>query len=205
MKLYYCDVLAPRKVCAALKMVLKLPVDYVYVDLGKGENRKPPYKAINPNGKVPTLVDGERVITEADTILCYLSDKAGADLWPSDKQRQFDVMSWFSWNAQHFLRATGSLYFEYVIKDRYKLGAADPAEVEQALAEFRRCGKLLNAHLKDRKWLVGDRLSAADISVAVTLPYAAKAHMPIDEFPEMRRWHDQLCAMDGWLDPFPQR
>lgn len=205
MKLYYCDVLAPRKVCAALKTVLKLPVDYAYVDLGKGQHRKPDYLAINPNGKVPTLVDGDRVVTEADAILCYLSDKAGADLWPSDKNRQFEIVAWFSWNAQHFTRATGSLYLEHVIKARFNLGPPDAATVKEGVAGFRRYGKVLDDHLKGRKWLVGDALSAADFSVAVTLPYAAKAEMPLDEFPEMRRWHDQLCAMDGWLDPFPQR
>ena len=204
MKLYYCDVLAPRKVCAALK-ILKLPVDYIYVDLGTGEHRKPPYLAINPNGKVPTLVDGERIVTEADSILCYLSDKVGANLWPRDASQQFDVIAWFSWNSQHFQSATGTLYLEYIIKERYNIGDPDPVAVKQATSEFRRYGKVLDNHLKGRTWLVGDKLSAADISVAVTLPYAAKAQMPLDEFPEMHRWHDQLCALEGWLDPFPQR
>ncbi len=204
MKLYYSDVLAPRKVCAALH-VLKQPVDFVYLDLGKGEHRKPDYLAINPNGKVPTLIDDGRVVTEADSILCYLSDKAGADLWPREPDKQFEVIAWFSWNAQHFTNATGNLYFEFIIKARFNIGPPDLAAVKRYLSEFRRYGKVLDGHLKDRKWLVGDKLSAADISVGITLPYAEKAQMPLDEFPEMRRWHDQLCALDNWLTPFPQR
>jgi glutathione S-transferase len=201
-KLYYFDVLSPRKACAVVKF-LKLPMDYVRVDLTKGEQRAPAYLDLNPSAKVPTLVDGEQVICEADAIICYLSDKAGAGLWPHDSRRQIDVLRWFSWNAQHFTRATGSLYFEHIIKPRFGIGAPTEANVNQALADFRRYAAVLNDHLKGRKWLVGDELSAADFSVAVTLPYAEKAKIPVDEFAEVRRWHDQLNTLDAWREPFP--
>jgi glutathione S-transferase len=201
-KLYYCDVLSPRKACAVAKF-LKLPVDYTYVNLAKGEQRTADYLALNPSGKVPTLVDGERVVTEADAIICYLSDKAGAELWPHERRQQLDIIAWFSWNAQHFTRATGILYFEYIIKPRFGIGAPDPAAVSQAVAEFRRYGKVLDDHLAGRKWLVADTLTVADFSVAVALPYAEQAKMPLDDFPEMRRWHGQLNALDGWREPFP--
>lgn len=203
MKLYYSDVLAPRKTCALIKH-LKLPVEFAYLQLDKGEHKKPEYLAFNPNGKVPTLVDGDKVLWEADAILCYLAKHAGSDLWPDDG-RQADIVSWFSWNSQHFIQSGGALYFEFVIKSRFGIGAPDAAAVEKATKSFRSQAKVLNNHLKDRKWLVGEQLSVADFSVAVTLPYAAKAEMPLDEFPEVRRWHDQLSALDGWLDPFPQR
>ncbi len=203
MKLYYSDVLAPRKTCALIKY-LKAPVEFAYLNLAKGEHKKPEYLALNPNGKVPTLVDGDKVLWEADAILCYLAKHAGSDLWPDDA-RQADIVSWFSWNSQHFIQSGGALYFEFVIKSRFKIGPPDAAAVEKASKSFRAQAGVLNNHLKNRKWLVGEQLSVADFSVAVTLPYAAKAEMPLDEFPEVRRWHDQLSSLDGWLDPFPQR
>lgn len=202
MKLYYFDVLSPRKACAVAKY-LKLPIEYITVDLTKGEQRAPGYLALNPNAKVPTLVDGEEIIREADAIICYMSEKASAGLWPHDGRRQIDITSWFSWNAQHFTRATGSLYFENIIKPRFVIGAPTPAAVDQATADFRRYATVLDGHLKGRKWLVGDGLTVADFSVAVTLPYAEKAKIPIDEFPEVRRWHDQLNAFEAWREPFP--
>lgn len=203
MKLYYSDVLAPRKTCALIKY-LKVPVEFAYLHLDKGEHKKPEYLAFNPNGKVPTLVDGDKVLWEADAILCYLAKHAGSDLWP-DGDQQADIVSWFSWNSQHFIQSGGALYFEFVIKSRFNIGPRDTAAVAKATKSFRSQASVLNNHLKSRKWLVGEQLSVADFSVAVTLPYAAKAEMPIDEFPEVRRWHDQLSALDGWLDPFPQR
>ena len=53
------------------------------------------------------------------------------------------------------------------------------------------------------KWLLGETLSVADFSVAVTLPWAREASMPLDDFVEVRRWHDQLNEFEAWRDPFP--
>ena len=114
MKLYYSDLLSARKACAVARY-LSAPVEFVYLDIAKGEHKTPAYMALNPNAKVPTLVKGERVTWEADAVMCQLSEDMSADLWPHDA-RQIDIVRWLSWNAQHFTRACGSLYFENIIK-----------------------------------------------------------------------------------------
>ena len=91
------------------------------------------------------------------------------------------------------------------LKPRFNIGPVDEAEVKTAQATFRNYGAMLDAHLKSREWLVGDTLTIADFSVAVTLPYAEKAHIPLNEFPEVRRWHDQLNELDAWRNPLPQQ
>lgn len=201
MKLYYSDVLSPRKACAVAKY-LQAPVEYVFLDLGRGQHRKPDYLAINPNGKVPTLIDGELTLWEADAIMCHLALRAGSDLWPQD-ERQIDIVRWFSWDLQHFSRHAGALYFENIIKARFGLGDPDPRAVEQAQQEFRRCAAVLDAHLQGRRWLVGDELSVADFAVAVALPHAERARIPLQEFPHVRKWHDRLGEMEAWRAPFP--
>lgn len=203
MKLYYSDILSARKACAVAQY-LRTPVEFVYLDLPRGEQQAPDYLAINPNGKVPTLVDGERILWEADAIMCLLAERAGSDLWPHDL-RQIDIVRWFSWNAQHFSRDGGTLYFEHIVKPRFGLGSPDRGAVEAALGGFRRFAAVLNDHLEGREWLVGDGLTVADFSVGVTLPYAEQARLPLGEFPEVRRWHDQLNEMEAWREPFPPR
>src|ERR1700683_792452 len=145
MTLYYSDILSARRACAAVRY-LNAPVEYVYLDLVKGDQNKPGYLAINPNGKVPTLVKGERITWESDAVICQLSEDMGADLWPHDA-RQIEITRWFSWNQQHFTRAGGALYFENIVKPRFGLGAPDAAVVQEALEEFRRWGAVLNEHL----------------------------------------------------------
>lgn len=202
MKLYWSDVLAPRKVCAVAKYLLS-PVEYAYLDLGRGQHKTPDYLALNPNGKVPTLVDGARVLWEADAIMCYLAVQSGSDLWPQD-DRQIDVIRWLSWNMQHFTANAGTLYFEYIIKARFGIGEVDAAEVERATSEWRRYAAVLDHHLRDRPWVVGDALSVADFAMAVALPYAGRAHIPLHEFPALSRWHAGLNELHAWREPFPE-
>lgn len=204
MKLYYAETLSPRKTCA-LARYLGLPIEYAFVDLRKGEHTRPDYLAINPNGKVPCLVDGERSLWEADAILCHLAERAESGLWPHNAQKQIDVVRWMSWNSQHLLRHGGALYFEYIIKPWVGMGAPDEAKVADAQGFFRKHAAVLDQHLKGRKWLLGDEMSVADFSVAITLPYAKDAAMPVGEFAEVQRWHDQLNAFDAWRNPFPSR
>ena len=202
MKIYYSDVLSPRKACAVAKY-LQLPIDYVFLRLDRGEHRTSEYLAINPNGKVPTLVDGEHRLWEADAIMCHLARCADSALWPRDPGSQIEILRWLSWNLQHFNRHAGELYFQHIIKPRFGIGAADVAVVTEAQREFRRYAAILDAHLHGRRWLVGERLSVADFSVAISLPYAERAQLPLDEFARVRGWHDRLGEMEAWREPFP--
>ena len=203
MRLYYCDILSSYRACAVARH-LKAPVTYTYLDFAKGDNKTPDYLAINPNGKVPTLVNGSTVLWESDAILCYLSDAMDAGLWPHD-DRQIDILRWFSWNLQHFARAGGALYFEHIVKKRFDIGAPDPAAVDQALGEFRRYAAVLDDHLAGKKWLVGDSLTVADFSVAMMLPFAEGAKLPLDGFRAIRRWNDRLNEIESWREPYPPR
>lgn len=202
MHLYYAKVLSPRKVCAVAKY-LNSPVDYVYVDLAKGGTSAPDFLAVNPNGKVPVLTDGDLTLWEADAIICYLARKAGSKLWPADDARKIEILRWSSWNANHFTRATGVLYFEHVVKPMFGIGEPDPAEVGPAMADFHKFGRVLDEHLSGRDYLVSNELSAADFIVAVSLPYAAQMQLPMQDYPHIARWHDRLNALPAWRDPFP--
>jgi len=202
MKLFYSDTLAPRKACAAA-LYLKAPVEFVFVDLEKGEHKQPSYLALNPNGKVPVLKHGDKVVWEADAILCELAVATESELLPRRLEGQVEMIKWFSWNSQHFIRAGGSLYFEYIIRPRFNLGPADTAAVEEAQGNFRKYARVLDDHLAGRKWLLGESLTLADFSVGICLPYAEEARLPLEEFANMQRWHDRLSELDGWNKPWP--
>ena len=201
MKLYYAETLMPRKACAVAKH-LRSPVEYVNVDLKNGDQHEPPYLAMNPNAKVPVLVDGERTIWESNAIMAYLAMKAGSDLWPRD-ERQVDVVRWLSWDLTHFTSYGGTLYFEHLIKPAFGIGDPDPAEVAEATQAFRRFAGVLDGHLAGRNYLVGDSLTIADFAVGIALPYAKDANIPIEDFPEVMRWHDRLNSLEAWREPFP--
>ena len=138
----------------------------------------------------------------AASIVGVETDEAGADLWPHD-ERQIDVLRWFSWDAQHFTRHAGTLYFENLIKPAIGLGAPDAAAVELATCHFRTAAAVLDAHLAQNSYLVGAALTVADFATAAALPYAERIHLPLDEFPAIQRWRARLNELPAWREPFP--
>jgi glutathione S-transferase len=201
MKLYYAETTNPRKACAVAKY-LNSPVEFVHVDLVKGQNRTPEFLALNPNGKVPVLETGGGSLWESNAIMCYLARITGSDLWPND-DRQIEVMRWLSWDSQHFTRHAGSLYFQHIVKPAFGMGSPDRAVVEEATGFVQRFAAVLNDHLRGRAYLVGDGLTVADFAVAITLPYAERARIPLAGFPEIERWHGRLSELPAWVEPFP--
>jgi glutathione S-transferase len=201
MKLYYSDTTNPRKACAVARY-LNSPVEFVHIDLAKGAHKTPEYLTINPNGKVPALVDGETKMWESNAIMCHLARTAGSDLWPQNDARKLEVIRWLTWDSEHFTRHAGELYFQYIIKAKFGLGTPDTAAAEQATGFWRRYATVLNDHLRGRKFVL-DTLTVADFAIGITLPYAETAKIPLADFPEIERWHARLNELPGWRDPWP--
>ncbi len=202
MKLYYFETINPRKACAVAKY-LESPVEFVRIDLAKGEHKTPAFLAVNPNGKVPAFEDGETKIWEANAIMCHLASIAKSDLWPTDPAKQIDVLRWLSWNSEHFTRHAGNLYFQYVIKPKFNIGAPDDKAAEESIGLAKQFIKVLDDHLAGRTFLLGDHLTVADFAVSVTLPYAETIRLPLEGFKHVARWREQLEDLPAWRDPYP--
>lgn len=202
MKLYYFETINGKKACAVAKY-LNTSVEFVRVDLAKGEHKAPTYLAINPNGKIPALQDGDVTLWESNAIMCHLARKAKSDLWPADPAKQIEVMKWLSWNSEHFTRHTGTLYFNYVVKPKFGLGAPDEKAAEEAIGFAKQFAAVLDRELEGRTFLLGDHLTVADFAVSVTLPHAEKIRLPLDGLKNIARWKSQLEEIPAWREPFP--
>ena len=75
---------------------------------------------------------------------------------------------------------------------------ADPAEVEKGLTKFHKGAKVLNAHLKGRKFVCGDQLTVADFSLGAPLIMRDPGGLPMQDYPEIARWYAQLEALPAW-------
>lgn len=201
MKLYYSHNLNPRVAVAAARH-LQAPVEFVRAAPRHPAQREA-FLPINPNALVPVLEEGAgQYLWETDAIVCRLSALMGSEFWVTGAA-QPEMVRWLSWAAYHLNRAADPLYFERVVRPRF---AAEPwvgeAELAQAMADFRSHAAVLEGWLAGRQWLVADRLSYADFRVASALPFAAQAGLPLEEFPEVARWHGQLMALEAWRAPF---
>ena len=204
MQLYYFHTQNSHKPLAVARY-LDSPVECILVDLSKGEHKQPDFLAINPNGKLPALADGDVKLWEAHSIMAYLAVKAGSDLWPGDPIEQVHVLKWLNWDTAHFSRHAARLWFENSFKQLIGRGDPDPAEVEEATGFFHQFAGVLDDFLKGRDYLVADRLTIADFGVATYLPAATQAKLPLDGYPEIQRWYATLDALDAWREPWPQQ
>ena len=179
--------------------VLGLELEERKLDFAKGEHKNPEYLALNPNGAVPTLVDGDFVLTESRAIMQYLaSKKPESGLLPRDEAARADVVRWQFWDASHFSPHLAAFVFEKLIKGMMGMGDPDTRKIDDALANFRRFGAVLNKRLEGKDYVVGSALTLADLTLASSLMYAKQAEIPLAEFPNISAWFSRISAMDAW-------
>lgn len=184
--------------------VLELRLEEKRLDFGRGEHKQPEYLALNPNGAVPTLVDGDLVLTESRAIMQYLaSKKPESGLLPRDEPARADVTRWQFWDASHFSPQLGTLAFEKMIKPMMGMGEPDQRKIEEAVANFRRFGAVLAARLEGKQYLVGHSLTIADLTIASSLMYAEQTDVPLAEFPSIQSWFSRVSELDAWKQTRP--
>lgn len=192
---------ARRAVMAALQLAPHLPepVELVLVDLTQGEHRQPDFLRLNPQGKVPVLVDGDFALTESHAIMEYLAERApGQTLWPADAQARADVNRWMFWSAQHLMPPVSVLNWERFVKGLTGAGAPDAAREAAGEAECRAALTTLDTHLNGRTWVAGDALSLADLALAAPLMHAQTARLPLDGLPHLAAWAARVQALPAW-------
>jgi glutathione S-transferase len=201
-RLYYFETLNPQKACAVAKY-LDSPVEYVRVDLSKGEHKQPAHMKRNPNGKVPVLEHEHGFLWESAAIMAWLARRAESPLWPEEGDEQTELLRWISWDATFFVRRAGTFYFEHYIKPLLRMGAPDEQKIAAVTPEFHESAAVLDAHLSGRKFVLGERLTIADFCIGATLLHADQIHLPLASYTHVRRWHDRLMELPAWRNPWP--
>jgi glutathione S-transferase len=183
----------------ALASFLDLEHETRVVDLGKGEQRRPDYAAINPNLKVPALEENGFRLWEANAILQYLAEKRpDSGLLPRDPGRRAQMVQWQFWDLAHWEPATAPVLLERCIKPLLGLGEPVAAEIERGLEGFARVAPILDGQLGSTRFLAGPDLTVADFSIGAILNLSEMAGLPVDDYPNIRRWHDELSALPAW-------
>ncbi|MBN8612804.1 MAG: glutathione S-transferase family protein [Deltaproteobacteria bacterium] len=174
-------------------------VELVLVDLGKGQQRSPEYLKLNPMGRVPTLEDGDFVLTESQAIMIHLAQSTpDQTVYPSELRARSRVNQWLFWCAHHFAPAVAVLNWERVVKSLVGAGPEDANEIargERLVAENLR---VLDQHLEGRAFLSGDALTLADLSVSTPLMSIGPARLPIENSKNVLRWFASIQELPAW-------
>ena len=171
-----------------------LPYERIDVVMRK-ETGTPEFLAVNPNGRIPVLVDGDLVLFESLAINTYIAKKARGDLAPKDLSEDATNDQWSLWVVTETEKAVLRALFHSLGVMGYE---KDPAIVAECMEELARPFKVLDGHLANRDYLVGGRFTIADLNVASVLAWAATARLDLSAYPNMDKWLKACLARDGY-------
>ena len=193
LKFYYSLAPNPMKVALFLEEA-GLPYEAIAVETRKGEQHAPAFTALNPNAKVPVIVDGATTVFDSSAILLYLAEQTGQFL-PAPEDRG-PMLSWLMFSASGIGPFTGQC-----VHFRHYAPEVVPYAQNRYDFEAWRHWKILNAHLADRPWMVSGRYTLLDMAVwgwARALPFALGENA-WEQLPHVKRLFDTISARPAAL------
>ncbi|MGE4012969.1 MAG: glutathione S-transferase family protein [Alphaproteobacteria bacterium] len=170
-----------------------LPYELHPINIFTGEQFAPEFLKINPNNKVPVIVDTEFtdgkpiVIFESGMILQYLAEKTGK-LLPTEPRARYEVLQWLM-----FQMAALGPYGGQALHFRQFATQKIPYAIDRYTNEMTRLFRIFEARLAERQYYAGD-YSIADIAMFVWVRMEQRLGQSFDDYPNLRRWHDMIAA-----------
>lgn len=180
-------------------MLKEIGIDYAYEPLAfrPGQAKPAEYLALNPNGKFPTLVDGDFVLFESLAINLYLARKYGGDLGPRSPEEDALMTQWSFWVATEIEKP---LVLTSAVRYLFEPRSTDGEELEISMRKLSRPWSVLDAHLAERPYLLGDRFTVADLNVAAVMHFVPIAGIDVSPWPAMKIWLDSCLARPAAID-----
>jgi len=190
LKFYYSGAPNPMKVALFLEET-GLPYEPIPVDTRKGDQHKPDYLAINPNAKVPAIVDGDVTVFDSHAILLYLAEKTRQFMPENTPKARGELLSWLMFVASGLGPFAGqSVHFRNYAPEKI------PYAINRYMYEAQRHFSILNTRLAGRPYMLGDTYTIVDMAVwgwARLIPTVlGEAAWP--KFPNLKRLVDEISA-----------
>jgi glutathione S-transferase len=171
--------------------VLGLEFERIDAGLSHGIVHTPDYLALNPNGQVPLLQDGDFALWESNVIVRYLCKREHSNLYPADLHTQFDAERWMDWQQTTLNRASGPAFVQWV---RTPTAHRDAQVIGTSVAATEPLFALLDRHLARLPFMCGDTPSMADIPIACEVHRWWGLPLPRPAWPHLERWYAQWLA-----------
>ena len=181
---------------------LGVPFDQISVQFADGSTKKPEYLAINPNGRIPAIQDGDFILYESMAINLYLARKHPGPLTPSTLEDEARAWQWSFWVMTEVEKPLLN-----VLLQRLELPAGSPeakyfrqrvpkdaSKESEALAELPKPFAVLEGELGKRMWLVGDRFTVTDLNVASVMAWTRMANVELTDSPRIAEWLDRCMS-----------
>lgn len=169
-----------------------------FVPFFSGGTRTPEFRAINPMGEVPVLVDGDVTLSQSGVMLEYLAELTGKFTGRDAGERR-EVLRWLFWDNHKLSTQIGTTRFlmNFVAPDK-----RPDAVISFLQARLKSAYRVLEDHLATRDWIVGAGPTIADLSCCSYLYYPEPFGFVRDDWPNVAAWLDRIVAQPGWQHPY---
>ena len=195
----------PRSTCSrtVLAVLNERGVEFEMnvVNLAAKDQKTPEHLAMQPFGRVPVLVDGDRTLFESKAIIKYIDlTFPGKKLTPSDPFKYYLMENWLSVYDSYYTPHAHVIFFEKLLKKRYNMGEPDLAKVEQAAEQLGTVLDVMEKHLSEHAFLGGDEFSLADAAYLARFECteaAGYSHLHTAR-PHLNSWWQQCKTRAAW-------
>lgn len=202
MKLYYHPISTTSRPVMLFAAESRIPLEMQVVDLFSGEHVKPPYAAINPNKLIPTLEDGDFILTENSAILKYLADKVDSPAYPKDLKRRARVDERMAWTSTQLCSdlVYALVYPQIFDAHKRRSDEAQSATLERGKERAQAWMKVLDQNILGpyNNYLCGDEITLADYHGASYVHLAEVIGSDLSAYPNVKRWLGCMKALKSW-------
>jgi glutathione S-transferase len=178
--------------------LLGLPIERREYDILRGETRTPEFLSlVNANGRIPVLQDGDRFLPESNAACYYLAD--GTRLVPEERFDRADMLRWMFFEQYNHEPNIATMRFWIAYVGEANLTEAQRGQFEGKKAAGDAALKVMDDHLADRTFLVGEQVSVADIALYAYTHVAEEGGFDLDRYGFVRAWLDRVAAQPGYV------
>ena len=164
----------------------------------RGETRTPQFlAAVNANGRIPVLQAGTRFLPESNAACWYLAE--GSALIPADRWDQADMLRWMFWEQYNHEPNIATLRFWLFFVGEANLTAIQRAQLPAKRAAGEDALELMDEHLAERAWFVGDGPTLADVSLSAYTHVCEAGGFCLDGHPHVAAWLRRVAALPGFV------
>jgi glutathione S-transferase len=195
LKIYGADLSPPSNKVRFVANELGLEYEYKPVNLVSGENQSEAHLKLHPAGKVPVIDDDGFVLFESNAIVRYLATKSESPLYPAGAKQRALVDQWVDFVGHHIGTALGRVLFNRAFAP-FLGQKVDEGAIAENLSFLERFLPVVDAPLKEQRYLAGGELTLADFSLLAALDPSEVAQVDLSGYLNITRWRQDLMGRD---------
>lgn len=202
MELYYWKMSHNARKVTSFVIDHELDVRLTELSMQDGDHKKESFLKLNPMGQIPVLKVDDYILSESNAILYYLAMKNEVkSVLPWNIEEEATLTQWFQWQRNLTDNAV-VLHIEKYFKEIRKIDS-DQEKINSATAKLEELFELLDTHLENNDFLLGDRKTIADYAIVSDFTHAENARFPLGGKLHLNKWIDKVTATKGWQETVP--